>query len=77
MAEAEIPAAPSEPVSPGRVYRHRLPTRIWHWLNAGTLLVLLMSGPALALYYGTDDIPIDITTPPSPTIRTPGMRPVG
>ncbi len=44
MAEAETPAAPSEPVSPGRVYRHRLPTRIWHWLNAVTLLVLLMSG---------------------------------
>lgn len=44
MAEAETPAAPSGPVSPGRIYRHRLPTRIWHWLNAVTLLVLLMSG---------------------------------
>jgi len=29
---------------PVRVYRHRLPTRLWHWLNALTLLVLLMSG---------------------------------
>ncbi len=25
-------------------YRHRLPTRIWHWLNAISLLVMLMSG---------------------------------
>ena len=44
MAEAETPAVPSGPVSPVRVYRHRLPTRIWHWVNAVTLLVLLMSG---------------------------------
>ena len=27
-----------------RVYRHRLPTRIWHWFNAVVLLVMLMSG---------------------------------
>lgn len=26
------------------IYRHRLPTRIWHWLNAAVILVLLMSG---------------------------------
>lgn len=26
------------------VRRHRLSTRLWHWLNAGTVLVLLMSG---------------------------------
>lgn len=26
------------------VRRHRLSTRIWHWVNAGTLLILLMSG---------------------------------
>jgi Ni/Fe-hydrogenase b-type cytochrome subunit len=44
MAEAEIPVAPSEGASPIRVYRHRLPARIWHWVNAVTLLVLLMSG---------------------------------
>ena len=24
--------------------RHRLSTRIWHWINAAALLVLLMSG---------------------------------
>jgi Ni/Fe-hydrogenase b-type cytochrome subunit len=25
-------------------YRHRLPTRIWHWVNALTVFVMLMSG---------------------------------
>lgn len=35
---------PSPAPPPPRVYRHRLPTRLWHWLNAVTLLVLLMSG---------------------------------
>lgn len=38
---AQDPIPPAEPV---RVYRHRLPTRIWHWTNAITLLILLMSG---------------------------------
>jgi len=26
------------------VYRHRLSTRIWHWLNAAVILIMLMSG---------------------------------
>lgn len=26
------------------VYRHRLPTRTWHWLNAAVILIMLMSG---------------------------------
>ena len=26
------------------VYRHRLPTRLWHWINALIVLVMLMSG---------------------------------
>ena len=26
------------------VYRHQLPTRIWHWLNAAVILVMFMSG---------------------------------
>ena len=29
---------------PERVRRHRLPTRIWHWINALTVFVMLMSG---------------------------------
>ncbi len=44
-----MPAPPNAPADvspppPTRIYRHRLPTRIWHWLNAVTLLILLMSG---------------------------------
>jgi Ni/Fe-hydrogenase b-type cytochrome subunit len=32
-------------VSPPRIaYRHRLPTRLWHWLNALTVFIMLMSG---------------------------------
>jgi thiosulfate reductase cytochrome b subunit len=37
-------ATPASVPRPPRVYRHRLPTRIWHWLNAVTLLIMLMSG---------------------------------
>ncbi len=45
MAKAETPVAPSQSAPPpARVYRHRLPTRVWHWVNAVTLLILLMSG---------------------------------
>lgn len=43
MADATPPDAPDAP-PPRRVYRHRLPARIWHWTNAVTLLILLMSG---------------------------------
>lgn len=58
---------PDDPVapSPDRIYRHRLPVRIWHWLNAVTLLILLMSGLMIfnahpRLYwgeYGANDDP--------------------
>ena len=39
------------------VRRHRLSTRLWHWINAGTLLILLMSGMMIfnahpRLYWG-------------------------
>ena len=30
------------------VKRHRLSTRVWHWTNALTLLVMLMSGLGVA-----------------------------
>ena len=40
MAE---PAA-TEPSAPIRVKRHRVSTRVWHWVNAVTILVMLMSG---------------------------------
>jgi thiosulfate reductase cytochrome b subunit len=29
---------------PQRVYRHRLPTRLWHWANAAAIIGLFMSG---------------------------------
>lgn len=39
------------------IYRHRLPTRVWHWLNAVTIIVMLMSGMMISnahphLYWG-------------------------
>lgn len=39
------------------VYRHRLPTRLWHWTNAVTVIVMLMSGLMISnahphLYWG-------------------------
>ena len=39
------PIAVAEPPSPRPlVFRHRLSTRLWHWLNALTVIVMLMSG---------------------------------
>jgi thiosulfate reductase cytochrome b subunit len=35
---------PSAPQDRPLAYRHRLPTRIWHWVNALTVFILLMSG---------------------------------
>ena len=39
------------------VYRHRLPTRLWHWVNAVAVIVMLMSGLMISnahprLYWG-------------------------
>jgi thiosulfate reductase cytochrome b subunit len=42
-----VEAKESTPMEPGGgdlVSRHRWPTRIWHWLNALTVIVMLMSG---------------------------------
>jgi Ni/Fe-hydrogenase b-type cytochrome subunit len=49
--------APSEPRGGDLVYRHRRSTRIWHWLNALTIFVMLMSGMMIfnahpRLYWG-------------------------
>ena len=49
MDEAAVIDEPTEaeppPQPPRRIaYRHRLPTRLWHWVNALTVFVLLMSG---------------------------------
>lgn len=42
---------------PGLIYRHRLATRLWHWVNAVAIIVLLMSGAMIfnahpRLYWG-------------------------
>src|SRR6201995_989722 len=48
MDDAPVIADPTEvaPQPPQRriIYRHRLPTRLWHWINALTVFVMLMSG---------------------------------
>ena len=44
-ATADPTAAVAEPdTQPALVPRHRLATRIWHWVNALTVIVMLMSG---------------------------------
>src|SRR3546814_16126242 len=63
MAARDMPNAsvssdqPVNRIQPTRIYRHRLPTRLWHWVNAVTLLVLRMSGRMILnahhrLYWG-------------------------
>ena len=42
VVENPVPAAPAPIVR--IAYRHRLPTRIWHWVNAITVIVMIMSG---------------------------------
>src|SRR4051812_35279344 len=42
-----------------RIYRHRLPVRVMHWINVICLTILLMSGLTIfnahpALYWGRD-----------------------
>lgn len=49
MDDAAVEGPPEDavppPAPPQRIaYRHRLPTRLWHWVNAATVFVMLMSG---------------------------------
>ena len=44
VEQEPIDTAASPPETPRTAYRHRLPTRVWHWINAITVFVLLMSG---------------------------------
>lgn len=44
VEQEPIEAAASPATAPRIAYRHRLPTRIWHWINAITVFVMLMSG---------------------------------
>jgi thiosulfate reductase cytochrome b subunit len=58
--DVEATRAPEETVAaapPRRVYRHRLPVRVMHWINVVCLTILLMSGLNIfnahpALYWG-------------------------
>jgi Ni/Fe-hydrogenase b-type cytochrome subunit len=59
MEEAAPPPEPEPaPATPPRViYRHRLATRIWHWVNAITIFVMIGSGLTILnahphLYWG-------------------------
>jgi thiosulfate reductase cytochrome b subunit len=55
---ASAPAAPATPATAARrIYRHRLPVRVMHWINVVCLTILLMSGLQIfnahpALYWG-------------------------
>ena len=47
------------PAKPRRIYRHRLPVRLMHWINVVCLTILLMSGLNIfnahpALYWGRE-----------------------
>lgn len=61
-ASSRLQVAPEQRVE--RVYRHRLPVRIGHWINVVCLFILIMSGLQIfnahpALYWGIDPIEID------------------
>ncbi len=48
---------PNTESQPERIYRHTLPVRIWHWTNAISLFILIMTGLQIfnahpALYWG-------------------------
>jgi thiosulfate reductase cytochrome b subunit len=41
----DFPVVPIEPAPvPSHVYRHKLPVRAWHWINAAALVTLFLSG---------------------------------
>ena len=80
MADAAVTDQPIEaeppgpPLRPRLAYRHRLPTRIWHWINALTVIVMLMSGLMILnahprLYWGQFGANFDhawLSLPPRP-----------
>src|SRR6478752_1967851 len=54
---ADVEPRPESPEPLRTVYRHRLPMRIWHWINAVTFIVMLGSGLGIfnahpRLYWG-------------------------
>jgi Ni/Fe-hydrogenase b-type cytochrome subunit len=62
--EAPIGADTPPECTPRATYRHRVSTRVWHWLNALTVFVMLMSGLMIfnahpRLYWGQDGANFD------------------
>lgn len=58
MAQVESGNISDEPLASEPVKRHRLSTRIWHWLNVVTVFIMLMSGLTIfnahpRLYWGS------------------------
>ncbi len=56
---AQVERGPAGPEQPATRYRHRIATRLWHWVNAWAIFVLLMSGLGIfnahpRLYWGID-----------------------
>ncbi len=56
--DARVPAAPVDDRPRHWVYRHRVTTRVWHWVNVVTLTIMLMSGLMIfnahpRLYWGS------------------------
>ncbi len=58
ISPTNVEASGTSTAVPGAlVYRHRLSTRIWHWVNAVTIFVMIMSGLGIfnahpMLYWG-------------------------
>ncbi len=80
MSEPAAPAEPQIPKGGDMVARHRISTRIWHWINALTLLVMLMSGLMIfnahpRLYwghYGANGDPAWLEIPEAGGVAFPG-----
>jgi len=53
------------------VYRHRLPTRIWHWLNAAVILVMLMGQSRVFYTMALDGLLPKVFSALHPAFRTP------
>lgn len=59
MTDSPITGAPARSGEARLVFRHRFPTRIWHWVNAASMIILFMSGLMIfsahpRLYWGRD-----------------------
>ena len=55
--------AATSAVAPRRIYRHRLPVRLMHWINVVCLTILLGSGLGIfnahpSLYWGNDSVTV-------------------